>query len=133
LKKKVKPLKEEDIQQAVYSWIAKQMYGQTFPYFVCFSVPNERNSNAYHMAKLKRMGLTPGISDLVLIWMAYDGHIHVLYLELKRKGGKLSPKQKEFKEYVDGVNSRALTYEVAYNYHEAKEKIRNAIGDLLDD
>jgi len=74
------------------------------------------------MAKLKRMGLQPGVSDLVFIYWKYD-QLNVLFLELKRKGGKQSKAQKEFEQRV----RIHCDYKLAYSFKEAVEIIEGEI------
>jgi hypothetical protein len=66
--------------------------------YFCFSVPNEaagkvRSKAGYgRLAKLKAMGLTAGVADLV-VWLP-DGR--EAYLEVKTSKGRQSPKQRDF-------------------------------------
>lgn len=73
-----------------------------------YSIPNgiflpgkNRTLAAKIMAKMKREGLTKGISDLCLPHPS-NGY-HGLYIELKWKDGKPSTEQKEFLLYADSV------------------------------
>ncbi|CAK0774907.1 putative VRR-NUC domain-containing protein [Gammaproteobacteria bacterium] len=69
--------------------------------FLFFAVPNEGMGEARtgagigRMARLKRMGMRPGVADLVFV---KDGRAY--FLELKRPGGKQSEAQKLFQEDV---------------------------------
>lgn len=123
----IKPLKEEDIQMALVQWINAEPRFKELPFFLFYSVANERKSNAYHMAKLKKMGLLPGVSDLVFDWDDVDGNNWLLYLELKRKGGKLSENQKKFKDRVVNSPSPRRLYRAAWSFIEAKEIIEELI------
>ena len=71
-------------------------------HFLFFSVPNEamgrgkdRKSNAIRMNMLKTMGLTPGVSDLVIV---HDGLAY--FVEIKKPGGKQSENQKHFMRWA---------------------------------
>ena len=66
--------------------------------YFCFSVPNEaagkvRSRAGYgRLAKLKAMGLTAGVADLV-VWLPDGRHV---YLEVKTPKGRQSPTQQGF-------------------------------------
>jgi len=61
---------------------------------IVFSVPNERKSNPIAVARLKAMGLLPGVADLVFV--AIGGQAH--FMEVKTKKGRLSPSQGTFRD-----------------------------------
>lgn len=100
--------------------VFSQKYG-----FLFFSVPNEgllfgagsdRKKAFGRMAKLKKMGLTPGVSDLVIVkaGMAY-------FLEIKADGGKQGPKQEAFEKRSRAVGAQ---YAVANSYNRAIEILK---------
>lgn len=84
-------VKESDIQIAIVA--ALRECG-----FFVFSVPNEaagkvRSKAGYgRLAKLKRMGLTAGVADLIA-WLPVRGDV---YLEVKTPKGRQSEHQKAF-------------------------------------
>ena len=53
-----------------------------------------------------------------LIGLSSLPHARVFFIELKRKGGRLSKKQKRFKVYLE---ERQFKYVVAYSLEEAIE------------
>jgi hypothetical protein len=70
-------------------------------------------------AKLKAMGVLPGVADLFFLWsipvsVVAEPHVRKfpqnLFLELKRHGEDLSPEQEHFR---DLVTAHAAFYEVA--------------------
>jgi hypothetical protein len=73
-------------------------------HFIWFSTPNELLGSARskgglaRMARFKRMGLRPGVADIVIV-----RHGTPLFLELKSKGGKQSENQKQFE-----IDSKAV-------------------------
>ena len=94
-------LMESQIQIAICDYLSliAGRYGLLF-----FSVPNEayaagkgkRTLSGREYGKinnLKRMGLTPGVSDLVLV---HKGK--TFFVEVKRQSGKLSENQKVFRQ-----------------------------------
>ena len=63
--------------------------------FFFFSVPNEAASSAKKTNQLKKMGLSPGAPDLVIVTRPPARKACVVCIELKRaKGGRVSTVQK---------------------------------------
>jgi hypothetical protein len=54
-------------------------------------------------ARLKAMGKLAGSPDLEFLWRDTKGELHVLFLELKRPGAKLSPSQIAFMDRTMGL------------------------------
>lgn len=82
------------------------------------SVPNGRfEADPRTIARLKREGLTPGVHDLLVLrndgWFAS--------LEVKKEGGKLSPEQVEWSEWLSGGNASQA---VVRSLDEAVEALR---------
>ena len=79
-------------QQALFDWAAYQK--RKYPELECmYHIPNEGKRSPQAGAKLKRMGLSPGVPDICL--PVARGGYSALYIELKRtKGGNLSDKQR---------------------------------------
>jgi len=102
------------------------------PFFEFKSNPNERKANAHHMAKLKKMGLCAGVSDLEFLYDKGLG-LSMLYLELKlpkyrnRKNGGLNNNQIKFKQGIDDANLPNVKYRVAYTAFEAIEIIKEYV------
>lgn len=67
------------------------------------------------------MGMVKGASDLVLIW---GNPLQIGFLELKRKGGTLSDKQREFLDYWQDTPVKTG---VGYNFKECKDIIEQWI------
>lgn len=81
-------------------------------------------------AKLKAMGVRPGVADLFFTWAELVSVVgepslqkvsRNLYLELKRRGGNLSPAQVQFR---DSVTAKGSYYEVADSIDEAVEILK---------
>ena len=65
-------------------------------------IPNGGLRSKSEAARFKRLGVRPGVSDLFL--PAPRGKYHGLWIEMKRKkGGKLSPDQKD---WLDRMNRK---------------------------
>jgi hypothetical protein len=107
-------LSESDIQIQVvdYCNLLAALCG-----FIFWSTPNEAMGEAKtgaglgRMARLKRMGLRSGVSDLVFV---KDGRVY--FLEMKRPGGKISDNQAIFG--LDATHAGAK-YEVAWSFDQA--------------
>ena len=120
---------EDDLQQAVVTWFDLQ-YPEFGP--LLFAVPNggkrSQKTNpktgktwSPEATRLKKTGTRSGVADLVLA----VGRPHILLLELKVKGGKLSDAQKDWLAKAAG---QGHTTAVAYDFHAARAAIVNHIG-----
>jgi hypothetical protein len=89
---------------------------------VYFHCPNGELRDKATAAKLKAMGVRPGVADLIFIWgelVAVPNLLilpRVLFLELKRRGEKQSPVQKLFEAECKRVG---CDYAVADNIDDA--------------
>lgn len=81
-------------------------------------------------SKLKAMGVRPGVADLFFTWAepvsvvaepSVQKFPRNLFLELKRRGLKLSPEQEQFR---DSVTAKGSYYEVADSIDEAVEILK---------
>lgn len=108
-------LKESDIQILVADWL--RLY-ESARDFIFFSVPNEGLDRASpaRLAKLKRMGLRPGVADIVIIW-----HGRAYFLELKTATGKQSEHQSAFQ--ADCFYAGA-EYGLAHSFEEAQKIVK---------
>lgn len=89
-RKKFSP-SEFDHHVALWQWI-QHVGMRKYPELeACYHIPNGEHRHIAVGAKLKQMGVRPGIPD----WhfpFAHKG-FHSLYLELKREGGRTSKEQ----------------------------------------
>jgi predicted Holliday junction resolvase-like endonuclease len=76
----------------------------------CHSVPNDFIRDARTMGTAITMGLFPGVADLIVWWPTGIG-----YLEVKVPGGKLSPRQENFRKRCQNNDIR---YDVVYSMDE---------------
>ena len=103
-------LPSEHLEQVRFvSWFRK-----TYPTVRIFAIPNGGGRTTGTGAALKAEGVTAGVPDLyVPAW-------HV-WIEMKRsKGGRLSPEQKDWIEYLGAVGHTCI---VGYGFEDAKAKI----------
>ena len=98
---------EHQIQAAVIQWwsMTHQIYG--LPNFALFAIPNGANKSMAARMKFKREGLRPGIPDLMLA-ATKNGAEHGLYLEMKRKDGRLSDEQRNVAAYLKSQGYAAM-------------------------
>lgn len=107
-------ISEDHIQKTVMEWV--RMRPLLSPYV--FHIPNGGDRTVSYRAKLKKMGLKPGVSDLfvALPRAKYCG----MFLELKSEKGRLSVEQKVFLSDMEKVGY--LT-KVCFSIEEAIQAI----------
>ncbi len=97
---------EEFEQELVFQWAA---YGQRkYPELALLHASaNGGHRHKATAARLKRTGVKAGVPDMFLP-VARNGH-HGLFIELKRrKGGRVSPEQKEWLKALNEQGYRAV-------------------------
>jgi hypothetical protein len=115
---KAKPRPRGPLESTIQEQIVEFMSAISRKYhFIFFAVPNEAmmstGKKRLHalMAKFKRMGLTPGVSDLVI------GHRGRMYcMELKSQRGRQSDNQKIFEAWA---RSCGVPYEIVRSLNGA--------------
>lgn len=100
-----------------------QWMRQKHPELWVFAVPNGGHRGASQGAKLKAEGVAPGVPDLYIPALR-------LWIEMKIKGGKVSPEQRRWHEYLTGIGDRVV---VAYSRDEAVQAVTDAIDACADD
>ena len=101
-----------------------QWYDRVYNDGLLFAIPNGGKRHPKVAAEMKLEGVRSGVPDLFLPVPA-GGH-HGLFIEMKRqKGGRVSPEQKQWLEYLRGAGYLAV---VCKGFEEAKE----AITDYLE-
>ena len=86
---------------------------------IYFHIPNGELRDKRAAAKLKAMGELPGVPDLEFIWPD-DGRVKVLFLELKRRKGRLDDNQLAFSLLAGAVGC----------YFESADNIDDAVAIL---
>ena len=117
-KRKATKHEEDALQTAVIRWWQHQ-----YPEFagLLFAVPNGGRRDAREGARFKAQGVTAGVSDLILL----VPRPHILLLELKIKGGKVSDAQKAWLAKAAAIGHTAA---VAYDFNAARAAIVSHIG-----
>lgn len=90
---------EEKLQEACVLWFYRQ-----YPKRTIYSIPNGGSRDEREMVNLKKTGLLPGASDLV-IPEAHHGY-HCWFIEIKTPTGTQTPEQKEFEKQVTKVGNK---------------------------
>lgn len=96
---------ESSIQQACVLW-----FRVAYPRYLIFSVPNGGSRNAIEAANLKREGALAGVSDLIVV-----ADRAVMFVEMKKKGGRQQETQKEFQKNVERLGH---TYALCYSLND---------------
>ena len=117
-KRKANKHEEDALQTSIMRWFALQ-----YPEYVgmLFAVPNGGRRDAREGARLKKQGVTAGVSDLILL----VPRPQVLLLEVKVKGGKLSDAQKTWLAKATALGHSTA---VAYDFNAARAAIVSHIG-----
>ena len=110
---------ESQIQQDVIGWFWKQ-YPRLAEAGMLFHIPNEGIRLGGTGARMVREGIVRGVADLCLA-MPRKG-FGVLWIEMKKKGGRVRPEQKTW-----GSNQMAVgnKYVVCYSFEEAVREIKS--------
>jgi hypothetical protein len=122
-------ISESTIQKAIVKWFRMQ-----FPMYTILSIPNGAwlaGQNRYAMfAKLKAEGMHQGASDLFIAVVRHST-LQVkapksgLWLECKRKGGKVSTIQDQF---MADMSNAGYAVGVAYSFEQGKKIIEDYIN-----
>ena len=110
-------MKESVIQESIVNFLSMicRQYG-----FLFFSVPNEsittgtEGKDFGRAINLKKMGVLPGVSDLVI---GYRGKMYCL--ELKNEKGKQSDRQKNFEQWCTDCGIPYVLVRSVDDVHEA--------------
>lgn len=104
-------LREDNIQRVVWSHLVHRARKGV----VYFHVPNGGKRNQSEAAKFKRLGVVPGIPDLLLL---ADGKLYAL--EIKTVIGHLSPDQKAMHAVMREAGATVAT---AFGLDEALKRL----------
>ncbi len=104
---------EDEAQAAVFQWAEYAI--AAYPCLkLLHHIPNEGKRSASYGARLKRLGMKRGVSDICL--PVARGGYHGLYIELKVAGGKPTSEQKDF---LRSVNIEGFLGVLCYGSREA--------------
>lgn len=104
-RKKQAGLPEHDEQVAVIEW-ANGLAGRVPELARLFAIPNGGKRSITTAAMLKAEGVRRGVLDLFL--PVVRNGVGGLFVEMKRIGGRLSPDQSDWIEYLTGAGYRAV-------------------------
>lgn len=114
-------MKEHDIQVALMKWMSFQ-HKEAFE--VTYATPNAAKRTPRQGAYMKAEGLKSGVPD-ICIAVPKKG-FGALYIELKRKGGKLTPNQAEWITKLTEAGNMAV---LCVGYDAAKDTIDSYLSD----
>lgn len=111
-------LKESDIQKQIVDYLRKLQISKKD--FIFFSVPNEAfapkrgkltGQQMGRISKLKRMGMTSGVADLII-----GKNEKMFCMEVKRPKGRQSENQKKFETKCQ---DSSIPYEIVFSFEQA--------------
>ena len=117
---------EDDIQVSCIYWFSYQ-----FPKILklLIAIPNGGRRNRREAARLKKSGVVPGVSDLVL-FIPNQFH-HALCIEIKSKDGRQSQLQKDWQKLVEVYNFKYVVCRSLDEFRsEVQMYLRNSITFL---
>ena len=115
-----KPRQDREHAEAVALMQIVRAHESRWPILrMLFAVPNGGARDVRTGAKMKAEGVKRGVPDYLM--PARNGAIHGLAVELKAKGGKLAPEQRE---WLAALQSQGWRCVVAYGADEAWAAIR---------
>ena len=107
--------KESVLQTACVKWFRLQ-----YPHLVIYAVPNGGSRNVREAQCLKSEGVLAGVADLVVLLPQGKS----LYIEMKVKGNRQTPNQKEFQQKAEVLGHK---YYVCYSFAEFQKVVENQI------
>jgi hypothetical protein len=120
------PGPEYNLQESTARLLAYLPEFKGKPYF---HVANERGqrlkNGAIKVARLKRQGMRPGVSDWIFQFPSPGGKYHSAAIELKVKKGRLSLAQKQ---YLSDVASNGGFAAVCYSLEDFEEAVKDFIS-----
>jgi len=110
---------EEQEQAMLFEWVelAKGKYPELS---MMFAIPNGGYRHKATARAMKRQGVLAGVCD-ILLPVSRQG-CHGLFVEMKRKGGRLQDNQLDF---IESVRKQGYKAEVCYGFEEAKTAIED--------
>ena len=114
--------REHAEQVALVTW-AKFESGRVPELALLFAIPNGGHRNKATAGKLKAEGVKAGVPDLCL--PVARGHYHGLYIELKAKGGRATPDQRD---WLIELGKQGYYTALCFGWEFAKETIEKYLG-----
>lgn len=113
---------EHHEQAALIQW-AQHNSKRVLELSLLFAIPNGGQRHIITALRLKAEGVKPGVPDLCLP-VARQGY-HGLFIEMKAKGGAISPAQRSMHEQL---LAQGYAVEVCWDWMEAKDAIEHYLG-----
>lgn len=115
---------ESKSQQAVIKWWDMACHGYGLPKGLLFAIPNGGARDVITGSILKAEGVRAGVPDLFL---AKPKRLQSgLFIEMKSKGGKVSPQQIE---YIKNLSDSGYEVRTCYSSQEAIKVIGQYLGN----
>jgi len=110
--------KEDDLQAACMRWLRLE-----HPNVLAFHVPNGGKRNAREAAKFKRLGVLAGVPDVLIVHPS--NFFNGFAVELKVKGGKASPRQKE---RLSDFHLAGWKQKIIYSFDEFEQEVNSYLN-----
>ena len=109
---------EENEQIAVFEWAA--VAAPLIPELsLLFHIPNGGKRTVSEAVRFKRAGVKAGVPDLFL--PVPKGNYHGLWIEMKAKGGRIRPEQRE---WIEALREQGFQAYVCFGAEEAINTLR---------
>ena len=106
---------ESSLQTQCVKWFRYQ-----YPHLVIYSVPNGGSRNVREAQRLKSEGVLAGVADLTILLPQGKS----LYIEMKVKGNRQTPNQKEFQQKAEALGHK---YYVCYSFEEFEKVVKQEL------
>lgn len=106
---------ESSLQTQCVKWFRYQ-----YPHLVIYAVPNGGSRNVREAQRLKSEGVLAGVADLTILLPQGKS----LYIEMKVKGNRQTPNQKEFQQKAEALGHK---YYVCYSFEEFEKAVKQEL------
>ena len=106
---------ESSLQTQCVNWFRYQ-----YPHLVIYAVPNGGSRNVREAQRLKSEGVLAGVADLTILLPQGKS----LYIEMKVKGNRQTPNQKEFQQKAEALGHK---YYVCYSFEEFEKAVKQEL------
>ena len=107
---------ETTLQTQCVKWFRYQ-----YPHLVIYAVPNGGSRNVREAQRLKSEGVLAGVADLTILLPQGKS----LYIEMKVKGNRQTPNQKEFQQKAEALGHK---YYVCYSFEEFEKAVKQELS-----
>ena len=106
---------ESTLQTQCVKWFRYQ-----YPHLVIYAVPNGGSRNVCEAQRLKSEGVLAGVADLTILLPQGKS----LYIEMKVKGNRQTPNQKEFQQKAEALGHK---YYVCYSFEDFEKVVKQEL------